>query len=122
MLNNFGRESVATYIQWLSRDPSLPWAILFALLTFWLGIREPRLRPLVLACLIGFAPATLWVWDLPFSGRLICHTFHDERVVLPLLGPLHSKHLYILGLVVSLCLFVLPGWRQPRDMENARPA
>lgn len=95
MLNSFGADyTPAVVLQWLSRDPSLMTAIGLAMLTYRVGLRWPALRqllpPLLLACL----PLSLWVWDVPFSGRVICHTLHDLRPLLPGGVPLRGAHFY----------------------------
>lgn len=98
MLNPFGADySLDVLALWLSRDPSLWIALLLGLAAFQLGNRVRGLRPLVLPFVVAFAPLALWIWDLPFSGRIICNLFHDERLVLMEGVALRSRHLYYLG-------------------------
>lgn len=88
----------------LRHDPSLALAAAAALCVCLAGLalRGSIVRAWVPGFLIGFAPLSLWIWDVPFAGRPICKYWHDERLVLPLLGPLHSRHLYLLGLFITL--------------------
>jgi hypothetical protein len=86
-----------TITLWLSRDPSLYLAIVVAPITFALGQRFANLRWLVLPFVIAFAPLTLWIWDLPFTGGFICRHLHDGRALLADGVPLKSRHLYMLG-------------------------
>ena len=120
MLNPFGPSylDMPTLGRWLSRDPSLPWAIILAALIYWQGRRSPALRTAVWPLLICFLPLTIWVWDIPFTERLICRLFHDGRLVV--LGtPARSRHLYLLGLV-GYALFLLGmAWRSRRSAPEA---
>jgi len=127
MLNPFGGEyDLQTVGLWLSRDPSLLFAILIALLVFKLGERLAALRWVVVSFLIAFMPLALWIWDVPWSGRIICHGFHDGRVLLAEGIPLKSRHFYVLGTVLQPILLTaslrLSGLRlpAPRAMRNMR--
>ena len=107
MLNSFGKEALPTYISWLSKDPSLPWAIIRAATIYTAGKSAPWLKTLVLPFLIGFLPLSIWIWDIPGTGRIICRSFHENKLVFPLFGPLHSRHLYVLGIIVWLGIFAV---------------
>jgi len=120
MLNPFGEEALSTYLTWLSRDPSIPWAIVCAGIVYAAGKRQPPLKTLVRPFVIGFSPLSIWIWDIPMSGRIICKSFHDDKLVLPILGPLHSKHLYILGMIVSLGILMLQKKKSPTFSRTDR--
>lgn len=100
MLNSFGASDYTLHWTsvWLRSDPSLPFAITIALILYLVGRSRPRLRKATKYFNIAFAPLALWIWDIPGSGRIICHHFHDGRIAL------HSLHLYVLGLVIWLAL------------------
>jgi hypothetical protein len=103
MLKGFGPDyDPSTLLAWLAQDPSLPWALVLAGSVYAAGLGPgpfPRLVRLLAAPFASsFIPLALWIWDIPLSRRWVCRSFHDERLVLPLLGPLHSWHLYLLGL------------------------
>jgi len=96
MLNGVGNDySLTVVASWLSRDPS-PWVgVLAALAVFHLGNRVGAVRALVPPFLLAFLPLTVWIWDIPGTGRMVCHLVHDVR---PVLGvAMHSWHLYALG-------------------------
>jgi len=118
MLAPFGDESLFTYLTWLSRDPSLPWAIICAAVAYKAAESTPWLKGLVPPFLIGFAPLSIWIWDIPMSGRMICRSFHDNKLILPLLGPLHSRHLYLLGTIVWLGILVIPKKKSPAKLSG----
>jgi hypothetical protein len=97
LLNPFGPESVSAYQAWFFRDPSLGWAVVAATLMWAFAPRSA-----VIWFLIAFAPLTLWIWDIPGSGRTICRHFHDGRLILPILGHIRSRDFYMLGALVML--------------------
>jgi hypothetical protein len=81
MLNKIGPDyTLPTIRLWLSIDPSLPLAVAFALVVLVAGLRWTWVRLLAAPALIATIPLTLWVWDIPFTGRWICHSFHDGRL------------------------------------------
>lgn len=95
MLNPFGPEySPEVIATWLRNDPSISLAIIGALMLYALGLYLPILRLWVLAFVIAFLPLSVWIWDIPFTGRAICHLFHDGRT------PIRTRHLYITGAVM----------------------
>lgn len=106
MLNPFGPDYTLSVIpQMISRDPALPWAILTALVVFAAGTRYPALQAAVWPVPIAFAPVSIWIWDIPFSGRLMCRLFHDGRFVV--LGyTLKTTTWYAFGLIAYTVLLV----------------
>jgi hypothetical protein len=120
MLNNFGEDYSPSVVKlWLKADPSLPWAIVAAMVVFTLGNHE-RLRRWARASvppfLVAFAPLSLWIWDVPFAGRPVCHHFHDNRLVLPgAHGAVRAPHIYGLGLVLFVLMMALRSARKRRS-------
>ena len=81
MLNKIGPDyTLATIKRWLSIDPSLPIAIALALVVLVAGLQWKWIRTLAAPGLVATLPLTLWVWDIPFTGRIICDSFHDGRL------------------------------------------
>jgi hypothetical protein len=131
MLNNFGHEYTPAVIwAWLSRDPALPWAMVMMAAAYHIGMRRSLVRALIAP---GFAAGllfTLWIWDVPFSGRVVCGHFHDNEFMLAAGVPLRSVH--VLGVCTALygssMLWVLPrfvgipGRRQGRSTGKTAPA
>jgi len=95
MLNPFGPDYYPEVVaNWIRNDPSLPIALLVAVLVWAAGVYRPQIRLWALAFVFAFLPLSIWIWDIPFTGRVICDLMHDGRV------PLRTLHLYLLGLVV----------------------
>lgn len=121
ILNPFGPDyDWATITTWLRADPSLPYGIAVAGLTYLAGRLAPAVQPWLeraaAAFLLAFLPLTVWLWDIPGAGRVICHHFHDGR-----LG-LHSRHLYVLGAVVFLGLLSVAWLRHVADEPITVPS
>jgi hypothetical protein len=80
MLNDFGADYTAAVVMaWLSLDPSPYAALVGALVGFVLAMHYPVLRLAIVALLITTIPLTLWIWDIPFTGRIVCKLGHDGR-------------------------------------------
>jgi hypothetical protein len=109
MLNNFGPEyDPATVSTWLSRDPSLPWAALCSVLLCYLGDWIPQLQVASAAYFISFLPLSIWIWDIPFTHRIVCSNFHDGRSLF--VGVIvHTRYVYVVCLSswIVLTLFVV---------------
>ena len=100
---------------WLSGDPSLYVALVVAVLVWYAGRRLEFVRLLAAPFWVSFLPFSIWIWDIPGSGRLICKLCHDGRVVLPLLDlTVRTRHLYLVGMVAYAVLSGLTflAWRQ----------
>jgi hypothetical protein len=118
MLNKIGPDYTPDVIaKWLSMDPSLALAVLLAWIYYRLSSRYRSLRTFLIPFLIAFAPLTLWIWDIPFSGRAICRAFHDKQIVLPGGGYLRNRHLYILTAILFSGLWIW-FWRRSRRMVS----
>lgn len=103
MLNNFGhRYTLENIAAWLYRDPSLPWAIFWSILTFHLGLRYSLVRALVAPGFVAFAAFSLWIWDIPLTDHLICRIFHDGRFEIA--AGVSLRTLHILGFCTLLYL------------------
>jgi hypothetical protein len=108
MLDPFGADysSLEVLSAWLSRDPSLPWSIAMALATFLLGRQVPLIKILAACLLISFMPLAIWIWDIPFTGRVICFLAHDDR--LQVLGwPVRTRYFYFLGIVLFVGVLIM---------------
>ena len=117
MLNPFGHDyaSLSVLATWLARDPSVPWAVVGSMLIYWAGLGLPILRMLAAPIFIAFLPLTIWIWDIPFTSRVICASFHDGR--LALFGvPIMSRHFYLLGLVTYVVL--LGAWARKAAVKS----
>lgn len=100
---------------WLSGDPSLYVALVVAVLVWFAGRRLEFVRLLAAPFWVSFLPFSIWIWDIPGSGRLICKLCHDGRVVLPLLDlTVRTRHLYLAGIVAYAVLSGLTflAWQQ----------
>jgi hypothetical protein len=97
MLRPFGDDYYpGVVLKWLANDASPYLAVLCSVGIYWAGRSYPKLKPWALAFLISFLPLSLWIWDIPFSGRAVCAHLHDSRV------GIHSRHLYALGAALWL--------------------
>jgi hypothetical protein len=100
---------------WLSGDPSLYVALVAALFVWFAGRRLDFVRLLAAPFWVSFLPFSIWIWDIPGSGRLICRLCHDGRVVVPLLDlTVRTRHLYLVGMAAYAVLLGLTffAWRQ----------
>jgi hypothetical protein len=100
ILNNFGPDyTLAVIAGWLSSDPSPYLAAIGGLAVFAVTLYFPAARLAVLAFLIATIPLTIWIWDIPFTGRIVCQLGHDGRTMI------NSKDLYIFA-----AIFFVPIW------------
>lgn len=118
MLNPFG-EDYTPGVVWtlLRRDPSVACAIVGMMVVYSLGRRWPLVRLSVSPLFLAFLPATIWILDIPFTGRFICHLWHDGRLTI-LGAPVQSRH------IDTLCLFmyaVLLGWTVQQNRPTSAP-
>jgi hypothetical protein len=99
MLNPFFAPdyTLASVSIWLSKDPSLPWAAVLVMIIYYFGKKYSLLRIFVAPVFVSFLPLSVWIWDIPFTGRFICHHFHDKKVLLMGTIPLKSWLFYLLG-------------------------
>ena len=100
---------------WLSSDPSLYLAVVTAVLVWFAGRRLQFVRVLAAPFWVSFLPFSIWIWDIPGSGRLICKLCHDGRVILPVLDlTVRTRHLYLVGILAYGVLSGLTflAWRQ----------
>ena len=108
MLKPFGEDYYigSVFFKWLSRDPSLPWAIVVALCVYHFGKRYQKIKIFAAPIFISFLPLSLWIWDIPFTGRFICDYFHDSKVLLFGDYPLKSRYFYIIGIITYISFLV----------------
>ena len=88
---------------WLSRDPSLPWAIGCSIMIYYCGKKNLTLRVLAKSFFFSFIPLAIWIWDIPFTGRFICKHFHDGKLVI--YGTIiSSRYFYMFGAALGVVL------------------
>jgi hypothetical protein len=122
MLNPFGADYTPTIVHsWLLRDPSLPWAIVLAGLAWSLGRAYSPLKYLVAPTFSAFLPLSLWLWDIPFSGRFICHHFHDNRFQLARGVPLVTKDIYAFCALLYLVYVEMLIRKHRRGLVRSTP-
>ena len=117
MLNHFNATdyNLEGLRMWLAGDPSLYVAVVAAVLVWFVGHRWEIVRLLAAPFWVSFVPFSLWIWDIPGSGRLICRLCHDGRIVLPVLDhTVRSRDLYLLGILTYALLLGLTflAWRR----------
>lgn len=111
ILNNFGPEyTPPVVLLWLSQDPSPYIGVALAFSVWLIGKRWTTIQAWTAAFLLAFMPLTIWIWDIPFTGRIICHSFHDSRI------PIGSRHLYIFGAALLYPLY----WLLHRDRSGIK--
>jgi len=52
-------------------------------------------------------PVTVWIWDIPFTDRVICYGWHNGRLKIGDF-PSGSKQIYLLSGVLFVGLLVMP--------------
>lgn len=110
MINPFGQEYTRDAVRrWLAQDAAPRWGALAVALVCAAGLwlEAPAFQIAVRSIVIGFAPLSLWIWDIPGSGRWICRHFHDDLWVLPVLGPVRTRHLYALSVALTVCVLAV---------------
>lgn len=104
MLNKIGDDYTPSVIAlWLSRDPSLPVACVLALVLWFAGRKWVWIQDLAIPAIVAGIPLSLWIWDIPLTGRFICDSFHDGRLRLSDGTVVTTKWMYLL----SAFLYVL---------------
>jgi hypothetical protein len=117
MLNKIGPDYTPHVIAlWLSRDPSLPIAILLSVAIWMIGRRWMWVRSVSALALVASVPLVLWIWDIPFTGRIICHSFHDRKLTLSDGTVVTSIWIYLTSLVLFAVLALV---RLARSMRSA---
>jgi hypothetical protein len=99
---------------WLTRDPSLPYAVL-VVVALWDRVPEILARRFFFA----FLPLTLWLWDLPGTGRVIHRTFHDGKLAWRGFT-VHTRDLYVFGSAVFAVTFVHPIRLRAHARSNSK--
>ncbi len=99
ILNLFGPDYYFDVVRlWLQNDPSFPIAFVLALIAWLIARRFVQIRSWSVAFILAFLPLSVWIWDIPFTGRLICHALHDGKSFI------HTRHLYMIGAAAWLSL------------------
>lgn len=107
--------------EWLKHDPSVPWAILAAILIHRVGRRIRAVKILMAPLFISFAPLSLWVWDIFFLDRPICRMFHDGRLEVWKGFPVRGWHFYVLGVCLYIAFAVYLLLQYYRSRAQASP-
>jgi hypothetical protein len=110
MINPFGPDYTAPAMRaWLLRDPSVPWGMLAGIVLYLFGLAPHGafVQLVVPSLVIGFAPLTVWIWDIPGSGRWICRRCHDDLIHVRPIGPLRTKHIYVLSAAMFVVTLVI---------------
>lgn len=118
MLNPFGPDyTLDVTMAWLRGDPSLPWAVVIGLIIYRSGKSRRWIRLLTAPVFVAFLPLSVWVWDIPFTHRIVCALFHDGRLIASGGLRLRSLYFYIEGGIVYVAMlarFLVPM----RDVTN----
>ncbi|HLX61630.1 MAG TPA: hypothetical protein VKX17_10145 [Planctomycetota bacterium] len=120
MLNDFGvtEYTPVALWRWLSRDPSLPWAIVAANVVYFGGQKFSWIKFAAPRFFLAFLPLSIWIWDIPFTQRYICRHFHDNHLLVFGIA-VRATHFYVLGLILTAG-FCLAGLIRSRR-SSARP-
>lgn len=103
MLIPFGPDYTPAVIRkWLMRDPSLPWALIGSFGIYLLGKKYLWVRVVMAPVFISFLPVTLWIWDIPFTNRIICTKLHDARSIALVGIYLRTRHAFAVTLALYL--------------------
>ncbi len=110
ILNNFGDEYTLPVVgNWLTHDPSLFLAIGLSILIYHVGKRFVWVRRMANPIPLAFLPLTVWIWDIPFSGRWLCRHFHDGLFCIFPGHPLRTLYVYALSIGLY-ALFLILGY------------
>jgi hypothetical protein len=102
LLNEIGPDyDAATVLAWLRQDPSLYVAVVLATVIYAIGRAVPAIEAPTKAVLIAFLPLSIWIWDVPFSGRHVCELLHDGR------SAIRTRHLYVAGIATTPFLVIM---------------
>jgi hypothetical protein len=114
MLNKIGDDYTLTTVRrWLSIDPSLPLGIAIALVILVAGLYWKWVRTLAAPGVIATIPLVLWVWDIPFTGRIICDSFHDGRLRIGDSTVVTTAWVYIASAIVYVLLLLYRERKSP---------
>lgn len=112
MLNPFGEDYyIEVIIKWLSNDPSLFLALLISIFLYILAGRVKLAHSAVVALVIAFLPLAIWIWDIPYTGRVICDLLHDGKTFM------HTRYLYVAGAIAWAVLF---AWLNVKTSRSVR--
>ena len=104
MLNPFGKSyaDIAVISKWLVNDPSIYCAALAFVFVFFLGKKSKLVISLSRSFFLAFLPLSFWIWDIPFTGRVICDNFHDDQIMIFGSVPLRTRYFYMLGVALGV--------------------
>ena len=106
MMNPFGADYTdwETFKMWLSQDATPSSSVLLCMCMSWLGRRMWFVRALAAPVFVCGIPMSLWLWDIPGSGRWVCLHLHDNRLILWPGQPLTTKFLMLVGIAMYVPL------------------
>ena len=114
MLVQFGPDyDFQTIGRWLAQDPSAPWALAISLALYGLGLSQPLVRKAAAPIWLAFLPLSIWIWDIPFTGRIIRRSFHDGRLIVGETR-IMSRFFYMFGAAAYLALLSAEAVRSMR--------
>jgi hypothetical protein len=118
ILNLIGDDYTPSVLaSWLRSDPS-PWLALVASVgAYFLGNWKKAIRAWGAAFVVAFLPLSVWLWDIPFTGRVVCRVLHDGRTWLS------SRHFYLLGAIAYFPIgYFLMRRTNKRRSQRGAPA
>lgn len=122
ILKDFGPDYAADMVaQWLSRDPSLPWAMLTSAVLYAGGRRSRRIRLLAAPLFVATLPLSIWIWDIPFTGGWVCRTGHNGNRLPVLNVVIRTRYLYLLAAMLQVVLLVATLARRSPGRSESSP-
>ena len=103
--------------KWSSIDPSLPIAIILVFVIYCIGKDYNHLQLFIYPIPVAFLLYTLYIWDIPFTGRIICRKFHDGHFLLFTGTPLKVRYLLFFSL---LLYFVIEYFMLSKKISKKR--
>ncbi len=106
MMNPFGVDYTdwETLKMWLSQDATPSSAALACLCMFLVGRRWWWVRAMAAPIFVCGLPLSVWLWDIPGSGRWVCLNLHNNRLLLWPGQPLTTPLLTVLYLAMYIPL------------------
>ena len=92
------------------------------ILAYYIKNNFRKFRILVAPAFVSFIPLSFWVWDIPFTKRVICHNFHGGRFVVFGDISITRRYFYIFGFVVYLLFVFHLSKKQKTSVEAAYPS
>jgi hypothetical protein len=97
------------FFLWIQFDPSLYLGIAGSVVTYLVVRAIAQAAPFILAFVVATIPLSIWIWDLPFTGRVMCLLFHDDKTFIK------TRHLYLLAVAAYFPIFY---WMRRHSWSN----